>query len=250
MMAIANNFSISPYLPLNATNAWLEFRKWMQHQTRLQLQLRKHNTGIGFKRDLKSGRLALVYAGPSHAAMLSKQFNYQPVARALGQYDEALIAVRADSNLFDVEQIKSKMYLSVSIDPMVRLHGRILLQPAHVDESNLICRHHLSPKSLVADLHGNKMDACLISSKQFDCLPAEQRTDLRILCRSQAYLFSHIWMLNAQHADQYSVLRQAFKLMRSDKRGAAILKKLSVQDWMNVESKEMEKMIGLLETFR
>lgn len=248
-MAHVNNFSISPYLPKHRSSAWNDFRKWLQHQTRLRFQLRTHKTGVGFKQELKTGKLALVYAGPSHAILLSKKFKYQPIARALGQYDEALIAVRADSDLFDVEQIQPKMYLSASSDPMVRQHGRILLQPAHVDESNLICRYHMSPKALVADLHEKKTDACLISSKQFDRLPSEQRSDLRILCRSQAYLFSHMWMLNAEYADQYPVFRQTFKLMKSDKRGASILKKLSIKDWIGVEAKEMEAMIDLLHTF-
>jgi|GEM_PF-6602495 len=240
------NYSISPYLLDNNPFKWADFENLLRKKSNLSLQLKKHASTRSFKIDLGNEELGLVYADPYHAALLLRQHGYRPIARAMGQYNEALVVVQADSSLMDIQDLQPHMYLSISVDPTNRLLGRLLLQPVNIDEDDMVCRYHRIQKSVVRDLILDKTDAGVISSSYFDRLQPIIKSKLRIIVRSQTYLFSALWMLSPKNTEQYAILARTFSQMHKNKTGSKILHALHTHSWLQVEQFKAEEMAYLM----
>jgi len=246
MMSSALNYSVSPYLFQNSKTVWTEFEKLLLKKTKLSLQFKKYSSPSAFNKDFSKGQLGLIYADPYHASLLLRNHSYMPVARALGQYDEAIVAVRADSSILDIQDLNPQMYLSISVEPVNRLLGRLLLQPADINEDDMVCRYHRTHKSVVRDLLLDKTDVGVIVARNFDRLPFKIKTRLRILVRTQVYLFSSLWMLSPEHTKQYPTLARVFNRMHRNEKGSRILENFNTKSWLNVEQIKAEEMADLL----
>ncbi len=244
------NFSVSPYLPQSNQSMWVEFEKLLRNKARLSLCYKKYSSPSAFTKACSKGQLGLIYADPYHASVLLRNYGYMPVARALGQYDEAVVVVRADSTLLDIQDLNPKMYLSISVEPVNRLLGRVLLQPANINEDDMVCRYHRTHMSVVRDLCLDKTDVGVIAARNFDQLPSEIKKQLRILVRTQAYLFSSVWMLSPNYTDQYPALARVFKRMHRNRKGSSILKKFNAKSWLHMEQIKAEEMADLLKMLR
>ncbi len=245
-MSMALNYSVSPYLSHNNKTVWADFEKLLRNKEKLSLQFKKYSSPRAFNKEFSSGQLGLIYADPFHASLLLRNHGYLPIARALGQYDEAAVVVRADSSILDIQDLDSQMYLSISVEPVNRILGRLLLQPADMDEDEMVCRYHRTHRLVVRDLLLDKTDVGVIAASNFDQLKPEIKTRLRILVRTQVYLFSSLWMLSPEHIEQYPALAGAFNRMHKYKKGNRILKKFNTKSWLNVEQIKAEEMADLL----
>ena len=168
----------------------------------------------------------------------------------MGQYHESLVVVQADSNLMDIEDLKPQMYLSISVDPINRVLGRLLLQPADINEDDMVCRYHRSQKSVIRDLLLDKTDIGVISSGFFDRLQPTHKARLRILVRSQAYLFSSLWMLSPTSTEKFPEISRTFRRMHKNRTGCRILKTFNTESWLQVEHIKAEEMADLLNMLR
>lgn len=244
------NYSVSPYLLHNNKTVWAEFDHLLRKKAGLSPRFKKHSSARAFKKDLSNGQLGLIYADPYHASILLRNHGYLPIARALGQYDEALVVVQSDSTILDIQDLKPKMYLSISVEPTNRLLGRLLLQPADINEDDMVCRYHRTQKSVIRDLILDKTDVGVMSTSNFDRLQPKIKEKLRILVRSQAYLFSSLWMLSPNSTEQYPVLARTFKRMHRNRVGSKILQTFNTQSWLHVELIKAEEMADLLNMLR
>ncbi len=244
------NYSVSPYLLDHNNTKWAEFENLLQTKASLSLHFKDYASTHVFKNDLSDGNLGLIYADPYHASILLRNYGYWPVARAMGQYDEAVVAVQADSSLMDIQDIKPKMYLSISVEPINRLLARLLLQPADINEDDMVCRYHRTQKSVVRDLLLDKTDVGVMSSSYFDRLQPTIKSKFRILVRSQTYLFSSLWMLSPDSAEQYTAIARAFHRMHKNRLGSKILKTFHTHSWLQVEQIKAEEMADLLNMIR
>ncbi len=244
------NYSVSPYLLDNNKTTWSEFENLLHKKASLSLRFKKYASSRAFKKNLANDELGLIYADPYHASILLRNHGYWPVARAMGQYDEALVVVQADSNLMDIQDLKPQMYMSISVEPINRLLGRLLLQPADINEDDMVCRYHRTQKSVVHDLLTDKTDVGVLSSKSFDRLQPKIKSKLRVLVRSQAYLFSALWMLSPKTAEQYPVISRTFRRMHKNRTGSKILRTFNTHSWLQVEQVNAEEMADLLNMLR
>ncbi len=244
------DYTVSPYLLDNNLTKWTDFENLLRKKTSLSLRFKKQASTRAFKKNLAEGGLGLIYADPYHASVLLRNHSYLPVARAMGQYDEALVVVQADSNHMDIQDIKPQMYLSISVEPTNRLLARLLLEPADISEDDMVCRYHRTQKSVVKDLLLDKTDVGVMSSSNFDRLQPRIKSKLRILVRSQAYLFSALWMLSPTSSDQYPTLTRTFRRMHKNRTGSKILKTFNTHSWLQVEQLKAEEMADLLNMLR
>jgi phosphonate transport system substrate-binding protein len=249
-MSSALNYSVSPYLVQDNKTVWPEFEKFLHKKTKLSLQFKNYTSPRAFNKDFRKGKLGLIYADPYYASVLLRNHGFIPVARALGQYDETIVAVRADSSILDIQDLNPQMYLSISVEPVNRLLGRLLLQPADINEDDMVCRYHRTHKSVVQDLLLDKTDVGVMAAKNFDRLPSKIKTRLRILVRTQVYLFSSLWMLSPEHTEQYPALARVFNRMHRNQKGTDILKNFNTKSWLNVEQINAEEMADLLHMLR
>jgi hypothetical protein len=249
-MLSAIYYSVSPYLLQNNKTKWADFESLLQKKSSLSLSFKKHSNSRAFRKECSKGRLGLIYADSYHASVLLRQYGYHPLARALGQYDETLVVVLDQSALLDLEDLKPRMYLSISAEPINRLLGRLLMQPVELDEDDMVCRYHRTHLSVVRDLLLNKTDVGVISASNFDQLALKIKQKLRILVRSQTYLFSSLWMLSPGNIDQYPALAQTFNSMHRNRKGCTILKTFNTQSWLPVEPLKAAKMAELWNMLR
>ena len=249
-MSLVLNYSVSPYLPQNNPSMWVEFEQLLKNKTKLSLTHKKYLSFSAFNKDCSKGKLGLIYADSYHASILLRNHRYMPLARALGQYDETVVVVRADSTLLDIQDLKPKMYLSISVEPVNRLLGRVLLQPADINEDDMVCRYHQTHKSVVRDLCLDKTDVGVMTARNIDQLPPEIKKQLRILVRTQVYHFSSVWMLSPKYTDQYSALARVFQRMHRNRKGSRILRKFNAKSWLHMEQIKAEEMADLLKMLR
>lgn len=241
-------FTVSPDFSPDHIAGWYIFNTWLQHRTGLPIHLEMFNGFQSQREAIAQDKIDLIYANPFDAALLVRGKGFLPVARAEGEADEAIIAVRADSPVADVEQLPPGARVAFTDDPDVRLMGMIMLEPGDLHAGNIAMvpadNYVLVAKHLLKD----EADVGIFLAEAYDDLSTIIKKQVRVLVRSQISVINHALMIGPRLQDRRAEIQELLVEMSRDDKGRGVLDSLGFHIWKKVEDEEMEFMIDLMDT--
>jgi phosphonate transport system substrate-binding protein len=241
-------FTVSPDFSPDHISGWYIFNTWLQKQTGEAIHLEMYNSFQSQRAAIHEGKIDLIYANPFDAAMLVRDKNFLPVARANDSSDEAIIAVNAGSSFNDVADLLPGCRGAFNEDPGVRLMGMIMLEPGDLGGNNiepvLADNYVLVAKHLLK----GEADVGIFLAESYDDLSSVIKKQLRILVRSQISVIHHAFMVGPKLAGRRDEIQQMLVGMHNDEKGKGVAESLGFTGWQKVDDEEMEFMIDLMDT--
>ena len=241
-------FTVSPDFSPDHLSGWYSFNTWMQKQVGVGRHLEMYNNFKSQREAIENNKIDLIYANPFDAAMLVREKGFQPLVKAGGESDEAIIAVNTESMVKDVTELKEGIKVAYTDDPDVQLMGMIMLEPGDLDSNNII--HFPSDTYIMVakNLIRGHADVGIFLAESFDDFSSMIKKQLRILVRGQIGVIHHSLLIGSKLADKKEEFQQVLVNMHTEEKGQGVLKSLGFEVWENVEDDEMEFMIDLMDT--
>ena len=241
-------FTVSPDFTPEHLAGWYIFNTWLQHQLGAPIHLEMYNDFQAQRQAIAENKVDLIYANPFDATMLVREKGFLPLVRAVGEADEAIIAVSADSDVTEVEQLTTGARVAFTDDPDVRLMGMIMLEPADLDAGNIV--PVLSDNYVLVAKHllKGQADVGIFLAAAFDDLSSVIKKQLKILVRSQISVIHHSLLVGPRLQEQRAEIQALLIGMLHDEKGKGVLSSLGFSWWQKVEDEEMEFMIDLMDT--
>ncbi len=240
-------FTVSPDFTPDHLSGWYIFNTWIQRQTDTAIHLEMYNDFHSQREAIQNDKIDLIYANPFDAAMLVREKGFQPLVKAVGEADEAIIAVSAENSLADVAHLPEKTKVAFTEDPDVHLMGMIMLEPADLDKTNIIEVPSDTYVLVAKHLLKGEADVGIFLAESYDDLSSMIKKQLRILVRSQISVIHHSLMIGPKLVDKKEQFQQVLLEMNTDEKGQGVLKSLGFEGWEKVENDEMEFMIDLMD---
>ncbi len=241
-------FTVSPDFTPDHLAGWYIFNTWLQHQLGATIHLEIYNDFQAQRTAITNNKIDLIYANPFDAAMLVREKGFLPLVRAVGEADEAIIVVSADSNVTDIEQLASGARVAFTDDPDVRLMGMIMLEPADLDVGNIV--PVLSDNYVLVAKHllKGEADVGIFLAEAYDDLSTVIKKQLKILVRSQISVIHHSLLMGPRLQERRAEIQALLVGMLNDEKGRGVVGSLGFGGWQKVEDEEMEFMIDLMDT--
>jgi len=241
-------FTISPDFSPEYISGWFIFNTWLQRSLGLSIHLELMDSFQTLHQAIEQDRYDLIYANPYDASMLVRDKGFTSLVRPRGGADEAVIAVRADSEIHQLEALAPGCKVANTDDPDVHLMGMIMLEPAGLHPGNVELCQQDSYVLVAKALLTGQCDVGIFLDKAYDELSRPVQSQLRPLVRSQIQVIHHSLMAGPRLLDQTGSLRQLLAGMDQDEKGLGVLKSLGLRGWDVVDEEEVEFMIDLMET--
>ncbi|WP_349431097.1 phosphate/phosphite/phosphonate ABC transporter substrate-binding protein [Methylomarinum sp. Ch1-1] len=241
-------FTVSPDFTPDHLSGWYIFNTWLQKQTGEGIHLEMYNDFQNQRQAIEDDKVDLIYANPFDAAMLVREKGFQPLVKAEGVADEAIIAVNADNAVEDVAHLSPGVKVAYTEDPDVQMMGMIMLEPGDLDGNNIkpqLCDSYV----LVAKhlLRGDA-DVGIFLAEAYDDLSSVIKKQLRVLVRSQISVIHHALMIGPKLQHRRADIEAALLAMGQDEKTRGVLNSLGFSAWNKVDDEEMEFMIDLMDT--
>ncbi len=241
-------FTVSPDFSPDHLSGWYIFNTWLQRQTGEAIHLEMFNDFDSQHQAIKEDKVDLIYANPYDAAMLVRDKGFLPVVKPAGQSDEAIIAVAADADMADVDELSPGVRVAYTDDPDVRLIGMIMLEPADLDNENITPVLSDSYAIVAKHLIKKTADVGIFLAESYDDLSNIIRSRLKVLVRSQISVIHHSLMIGPRLQHRREDITEQLTTMQQYEKSTAVLKSLGIKAWQPVTDEEMEFMIDLMET--
>lgn len=241
-------FTVSPDFTPEHLSGWYIFNTWLQKQTGEAIHLEMYNDFNAQREAIASDKVDLIYANPYDAAVLVREKGFQPLVKPEGVSDEAIIAVRADSDLQNITDLKPGVKVAFTDDPDVHMMGMIMLEPADLDKNNITLKIYDTYVLIAKHVMRGECDAGIFLAEAYDDLSNMVKKQLRILVRSQISVIHHSLMIGPRLKDKRQEFQQYLLGMKNDEKGPGVLESLGFRGWDVVDDEEMEFMIDLMDT--
>jgi len=241
-------FTVSPDFTPDHLSGWYIFNTWIQRQTDTAIHLEMYNDFHSQREAIKNDQIDLIYANPFDAAMLVRDKGFQPLVKAVGESDEAIIAVNAENSVEDVVHLAEGIKVAFTEDPDVHMMGMIMLEPGDLDASNITPVLSDTYVLVAKHLLRGEADVGIFLAEAYDGLSSMIKKQLRVLVRSQISVIHHSLMIGPNLLDKKEQFQQVLVDMNADEKGQGVLKSLNFTAWEKVEDDEMEFMIDLMDT--
>ncbi|MGD0958206.1 MAG: phosphate/phosphite/phosphonate ABC transporter substrate-binding protein [Methylomonas sp.] len=241
-------FTVSPDFAPDRLSGWYIFNTWLQKQTGNAIHLELYNSYHDLHDAIKQDSVDLIYANPYDAATLVREHGFLPLAKPSGLSDEVIIAVNANSPIDHIERLEDDIRIAMTEDPDVRLIGKILLEPADVDQNRI--RTIPSDSYILAAKHllKNEADVGIFLAKAYDNFSSVVKSQLKILVRSQISIIHHSLMIGPRFQIQRDAIQHALTEMGNCEKGQGVLEGLGFSAWELLDEETMEFMIDLMDT--
>ena len=241
-------FTVSPDFTPDHLSGWYIFNSWLQKETDLAIHLEMYDDFKSQKKAIQNNSIDLIYANPFDAAMLVREKGFQPLVKAAGKTDEAIIAVHTGNTVEDIAHLQNGIKIAFTDDPDVYMIGMIMLEPGDLDKSNT--SPIISDTYVLVAKHLLKGDADVgfFLAEAYDGLSSIIKKQLKILVRSQIDVIHHSLMIGPKLLDKKEVVQKVLLGMNNCEKGLGVLSSLGFQAWEEVDQNEMEFMIDLMDT--
>ena len=242
------NFTVSPSFPNERISDWYIFNTWMQRHLGLPVHLELHDSFGAQRAAIAAGRVDMIHANPFDASLLVREHGFRALARPEAPPDEMVVLVSADSPVQAIPDLAAGCRLACADDPCVNTIGRILLEPAGLDEASTVTLPRETYIQVAKALLRGEAEVGFMPVEAFDALSPLVRRDLRVLVISQIQVIRHIFLVGPAlqaHAEKISGL--LLSMHESDK-GRDLLAALGAQRWHAVDQEEVEFMIDIIST--
>ncbi len=192
-------FTVSPDFTPDHLSGWYIFNTWLQRQTELGIHLEMYDDFHTQRKAIQHDKIDLIYANPFDAAMLVREKGFQPLVKAAGESDEAIIAVVAENPVEDVAHLQEGIKVAFTEDPDVQMMGMIMLEPGDLDASNITAVLSDTYVLVAKHLLKGEADVGIFLAEAFDDLSNMIKNQLRILVRSQISVIHHSLMMGQNY---------------------------------------------------
>ena len=241
-------FTVSPDFTPDHLSGWYIFNTWLQKQSNTAIHLEMYNDFNSQREAIQNDTIDLIYANPFDAAMLVREKGFQPLVKAEGESDEALLAVNAENTVEDVAHLAEGIKVSFTEDPDVHMMGMIMLEPGDLDASNITPVLANSYVLVAKHLLKGDADVGIFLAEAYDDLSNMIQKQLKILVRSQISVIHHSLMIGPKLIDKRDEIQKILVEMNADEKGTGVLASLGFNAWEKVDDDEMEFMIDLMDT--
>ena len=241
-------FTVSPDFSPEHISGWFIFNTWLQKETGQRIHLELHNDFASQRADIHAGKVDMIYANPSDAALLVREKGFIGVARPVGISDEAIVVAPADSPSQSVEDLPANARVAVTDHPDVRMMGMIMLEPANITRESAVPVECATYVLVAKALMTGRADAGIFLKAGWDDLSAMVKKGLRPLVTGQIQLVRHGLLVGPNLAPQRDALCRTLVGMSGTPRGQEVLRNLGFGGWEPFEQEEVEFMIDLMDT--
>lgn len=240
--------TVSPDFSPDHIAGWYIFNTWLQRQLDIPIHLELYNNFDAQRKAIANDEIDLIYANPFDAAILVREKGFTAIAAPANSADEAVIAVKEDSTINNIEELKENTRIATTDDPDVNMVGMIMLEPADLNKDNtattLVDSYPLVAKQL---LQGNA-DVGFFLDEAFDNLSRLVKEQMRPLIRSEIFVIRHVLLAGPKLEEKHPALKQVLDNMPNDEKGPGVLKSLGIESWDMQEHEDTEFMIDLMDT--
>lgn len=241
-------FTVSPDFTPDHLSGWYIFNTWLQKQTGVAIHLEMYNGFNAQREAIRQDKVNLIYANPYDAAMLVREKGFLPLAKPVGESDEAIIAVSASNPVSDAAELTPGIRLAFTDDPDVKMMGMIMLEPGDLDAGNMQSMPCDAYVQVAKHLLRGEADVGIFLAEAYDGLSEMIKKQLKILVRSQISVIHHALMIGPGLLDKREQFQQCLLGMTGDEKGRGVLESLGFKAWEKVDDEEMEFMIDLMDT--
>jgi phosphonate transport system substrate-binding protein len=241
-------FTVSPDFTPDHLSGWYIFNTWLQKQTDCAIHLEMYNDFHSQRDAIQNDAIDLIYANPFDAAMLVREKGFQPLVKAQGESDEAIIAVNAENSVEDVSQLHEGIKVAFTEDPDVHMMGMIMLEPGDLDVNNTAPVLSDSYVIVAKHLLKGEADVGIFLAEAYDDLSSIIKKQLKVIVRSQIGVVHHSLMIGPKLLDKKEQFQKILIEMHKAEKGLGVLNSLGFNAWEKVEDEEMEFMIDLMDT--
>lgn len=246
---MALQFAISPEFSSSHLSQWFIFNNRLQHFLGEACHLELYDDFRALRVAVGAGCVDMIYANAFDTSMVLREKGFAPVARGAGKSDEALVAVAAESPVRKVADFRQGLRVAATDAPDVETIGRILLEPADLDESNITLTHHRNYVLVAKALINGEADAGFFLKESFEDLSELVRGQLRPVILSRICVVRHALLLAPQHADRRACLLAGLLAMREHQADRELCAELGFPEgWQALDQEEAAFMVDLMET--
>ncbi|MGR8934897.1 MAG: phosphate/phosphite/phosphonate ABC transporter substrate-binding protein [Gammaproteobacteria bacterium] len=241
-------FTVSPDFTPDHLSGWYIFNTWLQKKTGEAIHLEMYSDFSTQREAIANDKVDLIYANPYDASVLVREKGFQPLVKPEGVSDEAIIAVRTDSAVQSITDLKPGIKVAFTDDPDVHMMGMIMLEPADLDANNITLQTYDTYVLIAKNVMRGECDAGIFLAEAYDDLSNMVKKQLRILVRSQISVIHHSLLIGPRLKERREEFREYLLNMKSDEKGPGVLDSLGFDGWTAVDDEEMEFMIDLMDT--
>lgn len=241
-------FTVSPDFTPDHLSGWYIFNTWLQKQANIGVHLELYNNFQSQREAIQSNTIDLIYANPFDAAMLVREKGFKPLVKAVGESDEAIIAVNANNSAEDVAHLAEGIRVAFTDDPDVHMMGMIMLEPGDFNKTNISSLLSDSYVLVAKHLLKGDADVGIFLAEAYEDLSSITKKQLKILVKSQINVIHHSLMIGPKLLNKKKSFQNILLKMSADEKGQGVLNSLGFNGWEKVEEDEMEFMIDLMDT--
>nr|CAA6829592.1 MAG: ABC-type phosphate/phosphonate transport system periplasmic component [uncultured Thiotrichaceae bacterium] len=242
------NMTVSPDFPPEHIAGWYIFNTWLQRQLSESIHLELYSDFPQQRTAIQNNEIDLIYANPFDAAMLVREKGFIALAAPVGHADEAVIAVRKESEVQKIEDLPVECSVASTDDPDINLIGMIMLEPADIScETAQV--HQVDTYVLVAkQLIQQKAEVGFFLADAFDNLSSFVSSQLREVIRSQIHDIRHVLLAGPRVQERHEAIKTVLAGMNDDEKGLDVLSNLNFESWEILQQEDTEFMIDLMDT--
>jgi phosphonate transport system substrate-binding protein len=227
---------------------WFVFNTWLQGTLKEQIHLELFSSFDAQHKAIQENQVDLIYCNPYEASRLIREKGFIPLARPKNESDEAIIAVKKESPLKAVEDLKPGIKISTTDDPDVHMIAMIMIEPADLNKSNTTISIKDSYTSIAQDLLSGNADLGFFLKNTYGELSEYIKNSLRILVTSNIYLVHHALLVGPKMAHKKDAILSVLLAMPSNPESKSIVEGLGFSAWEQVSQEDIEFMIDLMDT--
>lgn len=242
------NFTVSPSFPNERISDWYIFNTWLQRTLSLPIHLELYNSFGAQRAAIAEGKVDLIYANPFDASLLVREKGFRAIARPEGPPDEMVVITSVTSPAHEIRDLQPGTRLACSDDPCVNTVGRILLEPANLDGSNIVEHRRETYIQVARELLRGEADIGFLPVEAFEGFSPLVRRDLRALVTSELHVIRHVFLVGPSFAERSDELTALLLSMHESDKGRGILEALGARRWQPVQHEDVEFMIDIIST--
>ncbi len=241
------NFTISPSFPTERISDWYIFNTWLQRALSISIHLELYNDFGSQRRAIAEGSVDLIYANPFDASLLVRERNFLAVAGPTGG-DEMVVFTAAAKPYQNITDLQSGLRLSCTDDPSVNTVGRILLEPADLDASDIITLPTETYIQVTRAVLRDHADIGFMPVDAFSSLSNVVRRDLRVLVTSQLHVIHHSFLVGPALHERSEEIANLLTSLHESTKGSELLAGLGSERWRRIAHEDVELMIDIIST--
>ncbi len=240
--------TISPDFKPDLISGWYIFNTWLQKQIDEQIHIEMVNDFKELSSAIDKNAIDLIYANPCDIAKLVREKSFTPIAKPVGTHDEAVIIIREDSSVTNVESLPGNIKIAMTDVPDVNTIGLIMLEPADITPSDIetiTCSNYITVAKKV--IRG-EADAGFLLADAFEEFSSLVKKQVKPLITSNIHVLHHALLAAPTFSEKQKKLQDILVSMQNDATGLDILKNLEIQKWELMDNDEAEFLIDLIDT--